>query len=410
MSCMSKFIAQLLQGTEGFNGEKVVGKISRREMGYNRIMKVGLVCPFSLSYYGGVQKHVLALQKEFKILGIDSKILAPRQKPNEDYGPEVLLLGYSVPVPANASRVDFSWGNPFETERVLKGEKFDLLHFHGLSPFLGWQILESALGLKTKTVFTVHTNPERSLIAHNLPFLPETYFGYVMDRANGIIPVSKIASKQVEKFKGPKEIIPNGVDAEIYRREGSKIDRFDDDKINILFVGRLDERKGLMVLLSAWEKVVKINDAVRLLVVGEGPLESTAKKFVKDKKLSGVHFLGAVNESELPKYYRTAHVFCAPSLGGESFGMVLLEAMACGLPVTASNSEGYSEVVTGVGAELLFKTNDVGHLVRILTNLAESESMREKYSQWGEKEAKKYSWQKISQRVLNFYEQARREY
>jgi phosphatidylinositol alpha-mannosyltransferase len=370
-------------------------------------MKFGLVCPFSLSYFGGVQKHVLALQREFKGLDINSKILAPRQKSKEYYGKDVLLLGYSLTVPANASRADFSWGNPFETNRVLRKERFDLLHFHGLSPFLDWQILESAKRQKIPCVFTIHTNPRKSTISQAIPLLPETYFNYIMSSAWGIICVSNIAAKSVEKFKGPKEIIPNGVDIEIFRSEGEKVVRFDDGKINVLFVGRLDERKGLMVLLSAWEGVLREAESARLLIVGEGSLEATARKLVKDRKLSGVHFLGAVSDEELPKYYRTAHIFCAPSLGGESFGMVLLEAMACSLPVVASSIEGYTEVLTGTGADLLFKANDETGLARILTDLIESPELRRKYSRWGQREAEKYSWQKVSRRVLEFYDRAR---
>lgn len=367
-------------------------------------MKVGLVCPFSLSYFGGVQKHVLALQKEFKKQGHDAKILVPRQSPKEKYGPDVLLLGYSVLVPGNASRVDFSWSNPFETDRILRKEKFDLLHFHGLSPFLGWQILESAKTLKTPSVFTVHTNPNQSFLAQNLPFVPEAYFKYIMDSARGIISVSKTANQSVKGYAGPKAVIPNGVDLEKFTPSGEKIARFADGKVNILFVGRLDERKGLMVALKAFKKAAKFLPNLRLLVVGEGPYKPQAEDYVAEENLSEVHFLGAVPESDLPKVYRTASIFCAPSLGGESFGMVLLEALACGVPVLASRIEGYREVLKGDLFKFLFSVGNHDELCSKILTLAKSRALRDNFFEYGPASVAKYSWPNIAQRVLKFYD------
>jgi len=367
-------------------------------------MRVGLVCPFSLSYYGGVQKHVLALHHEFKRLGIDSKILVPRQSPKENYGPDVLLLGYSILVPGNASRVDFSWSNPLETDKVLRSQKFDLIHFHGLPPMLGWQIMESIQALKAKCVFTIHTNLSKSFIAHSLPFVPEAYFNYVMDRASGIISVSKVAAQFVKKYDGPKAVIPNGVDLTSYCREGPKVSRFDDGKINILFVGRLDERKGIFVLLKAMNLAAAAFPSLRLLIVGEGPLKAQAQKYVEDKKLTDVHFLGAVPEADLPKYYRTAAIFCAPSLGGESFGMILLEALSSGLPVVASAIDGYREVLKGDCSKLLFTVGDADELCRKLLDLAKSGILRDNFKSIGPAFVKKYSWTNIARRVVKFYE------
>lgn len=362
------------------------------------------MCPFSFTYFGGVQRHVLALQKEFKKRGVMAKILAPRQNPKEDYGPDVLLLGYSVTVPANASRIDFSWGNPFETEKVIKGEKFDLLHFHGLTPFLGWEILESARKLKIKSVFTVHTNPEKSLVAQSFPFIAQTYFNYILDRADGVIAVSKEAQKSVRHFKGPKEIIPNGVDLEVFSPNGEKLGRFNDNIINLLFVGRLDERKGVLTLLEAFGRLSKKLKNVRLIIAGEGGLKGRIRAWVRRERLKNVELLGKVSEPELPKLYRTARVFCAPSLGGESFGMVLLEAMATGLPVVASRISGYTEVLNSHASKFLFKAGDSVSLSKLLWRVAGSDRLRAEMSVWGLDAAKEYAWPKVAGRVLEFYE------
>ncbi len=367
-------------------------------------MKIGLVSPFSLSYFGGVQKHVLALAREFKKLGLEAKILAPRHDPKENYGPDVLLLGYSFLFPANASRIDVSWGVPWETEKILKKEKFDLLHFHGLSPILGWQIFAAGKKLNVPVAYTSHSNVDRSGLLKNFPVFLEVSVEYIRENFGGIISVSRAAQRLFGNYRGPRAIIPNGVDLKVFRSKGPKINRFDDGKINLLFVGRLDERKGIFVLLEAFEKLSKRFKDLRLLVVGEGPLEGKVRQFLGRRSLSEVVLLGKVPEAELPGYYRSADIFCAPSLGGESFGLVLLEAMACGVPVVASRIEGYKEVLKGVGSKLLFKTNDAGDLVRMLTRLIESEEQRRKYSQSGLREVKKYAWEKIAARVLKFYE------
>lgn len=368
-------------------------------------MKIGLVSPFSLSYFGGVQTHIFALQKEFRRLGLETKILAPRQSPQENYGPNVLLLGYSFPLPGNSSRLDFSWGVPWETEKILKREKFDLLHFHGLSPFLGFQILEIAKRLKIINVFTFHANLDRSFLAQIFPLVPEFYFDYIHRQTNGAMAVSQASRKPLADFKVPVKIIANGVDLERFCPQGSQIHRFTDGAINLLFVGRLDERKGVWLILRAFRRLSERFKDLRLLIVGEGPLLGQLKREIRKWHLKNVELLGKVPEEELDSYYRTAHIFCAPSLGGESFGMVLLEAMASGLPVVASRIKGYKEVAQGLGSKLLFKTNEVGDLIKTLTGLLESEGLRRKYSVWGLREVQKYSWPKISQKVLSFYRQ-----
>lgn len=371
-------------------------------------MKIGLVSPFSFSYFGGVQKHILALAKELKSLGHEAKILVPRRDVHENYGPDILLLGYSFPFPANASRIDVSWGLPWETEKVLRKEKFDLLHFHGLSPVLGWQIFEAGKKMGTTNVYTAHSNFDRSGLAQNFPQVTETYFDFIKKNFDGVIGVSRVAAKALKDYHGPKVNIPNGVDLQRFRPDISPIGKYNDGKINLLFVGRLDERKGVLVLLKAFQKILQKRSNVRLLMIGEGPLESEARRFIGKCKLSNVELLGKVAEADLPHYYKTAHIFCAPSLGGESFGMVLLEAMACGTPVVGSRIEGYKEVLKGLGSQLLFKTNDVVDLARILTNLVESEELRQRYSRWGLEEVKKYSWPKVAAKVSAFYERVRK--
>lgn len=366
-------------------------------------MKIGLVSPFSFTYHGGVQKHVWALYQKFKNRGLDCKIIAPRQNKDEDYGPDVLLLGFSFVVPANATRGDISFAQPWEVEAVLAKHQFNLLHFHSLSPLLPSQIIWAAEKFRIKKVYTSHSNPDKSFLMQNLPFVVQSYFSNFLANVDGVISVSQVASLMVQEFKGPQKRVPNGVDLGFFTPRGERVDRFIDDQINLLFVGRLDERKGVLVLIKAFAVLSKIIGQLRLIIVGEGFLSERARELVRELNLANVEFLGSVPDAELPKYYRTAHIFCAPAIGAEAFGLVLLEAMASGLPVVASRIEGYKEVLTGEGADLLHEAGEVEALAATVSRLAASPDLREKYGRWGLATAKDYSWEKVADQVLSFY-------
>lgn len=370
-------------------------------------MKIALVCPFSFSYHGGVQKHVLALKEEFKKLGHACKIIVPRQRKDEAYGPEVILLGSSFIVPANATRGDISWVSPWELETSLKDERFDLFHHHSVGPFISLQIAEFARKHGLINVYTSHSNPDKSFVVQNLPIVFWPFFNYFLGFMDGTISVSGKASQMIKDYQGPKAIIPNGISTEKFSRLGPKIEGLQEDDTKVLFVGRLDERKGILIMIEAFDKLRKRVPKTRLLVVGEGFLGKQAHDLVSKKGLKNVEFFGAVTDEDLPKYYRSAQIFCAPSLGAETFGMVLLEAMASGLPVVASNIEGYKEVITGKGAELLVKAYDVDGLAQTLERLVNDESGRREFSAWGQKEVEKYSWERVSKEILEFYERVK---
>lgn len=370
------------------------------------VMKVALVSPFSFAYFGGVQRHVGCLYQHLKKLGIETKIIVPRQKKEEDYGPEIILLGSSFVIPANATRGDVSWSYPWEVEEILKREKFDLFHHHSLGPFLSFQIIEVTRKLAVKSILTAHANPDKSFFVQNLPIVFWPVFNHFLSFMDGVIAVSQKAHEMVAGFAGLKEIIPNGVDLELFHPDGSKVERFHDGKINILFVGRLDERKGIIPMVEAFARLVQKGEPnLRLLVIGDGYLSHRAKILARAEGVADrIEFLGAVSDEDLPNYYRCADIFCAPSVGAESFGLVLLEAAASGLPVVAGNIPGYREVLTGVGAELLVEPHDVPGLVSKLESLISSKELRSKYIDWGTAETAKYAWPTIAARIVNFYE------
>jgi phosphatidyl-myo-inositol alpha-mannosyltransferase len=241
---------------------------------------------------------------------------------------------------------------------------------------------------------------------------PRTYwlgkpiFRRWITRLDGKIAVSKPALEYVSRhLPGEYCIIPNGIDTEHFCENGHKREEFDDGKINILFVGRLERRKGLAFLLNACATIKGKFPNFRLIVVGPGTvLRLRYKQLVEDMSLTKhVVFTGYVPSAELPSYYRSADIFCAPATGGESFGIVLLEAMACGKPVVATNIEGYASVLADGEEGLLVKPKNDEYLAEALLKLLNNKSLRLQMGEKGLIKAEKYSWQNITQQVMNYY-------
>lgn len=370
-------------------------------------MKIGLVCPYDLFSPGGVKEHVLALYKEFKKKGHLVKIIAPKTK--EAKNPDFLLVGRSAKFPSGTG----SWGRISacfenkEVEGILQREKFDIVHFHEpLVPFLSWQILFSS---KATNIATFHSawQDGASLIA-NFQFLIKPFAEMFEAKLDGLIAVSNVAKKCWQRFF-EKEIvvIPNGIDLGRFSPQIKPLEKYKDGKVNILFVGRLEKRKGTVYLLRAFEKIK--NRSLRLILVGDGPRKIEAELFVRTHNLQNVEFAGRVSDANLPKYYATADICCFPSIGGESFGIVLLEAMALGLSIVCFANPGYKEVLVDYPFKKgLVKIRDVEGLAQALEILAENKNLRENLAKWELKEVKKYSWEKIAEKVFKYYNKTKK--
>lgn len=377
-------------------------------------MRVGLISFHSFSRPGGVKRHVLGLQKEFKRRGIYSKIIVPRRKIKEFYGKDVILLGTSFPIRFSGSQSDFDINfNPLAIERVLNREKFDVLHFHNFGFPSALQILTSPSSSSALNILTFHANIKGSRFLRGFPFFLNMLEKIIQWKIDGIIGVAPLNIRIFKNYKGPKAVIPNGIDLEEFNPKGSKIKKFLDGKINILFLGRIEKRKGLIYLLKAYqmlEKRLKRNwvlSNLRLIVAGSGPLRDNLEEWAKKNKLENVIFEGEVKEKKVPRYYRSCDIFVSPAIFGESFGIVLVEAMASGVPVVAFANEGYKEVLKSPGKKFLVKSKDYKTLSRKIESLIKDKKLREKMGRWGIKEARKYSWQKIADQILDFYELAK---
>ena len=365
-------------------------------------MNIGLVSPYDYAYPGGVNNHISNLAINLAVIGHHVRILAPcsnkKALPNTT---SIIPLGKTIPYPSNGSvaRLTLSWWLMPKIKTILDEEKFDILHFHEpLFPSLPWMVLPLSHSIN---VATFHAYYRRS-IGYSMwkPLLNK-----FCSKLDGRITVSEPAKKFVSRyFPGDYRVIPHGVDLERFSADVPPIEDFCDGKLNLLFVSRLEERKGVRYLLKAYKIVKEYFPQSRLILVGPGDRSRHKyERWVRAAKLEDVVFKGHIPYADLPRYYRTADIFCMPAVGQESFGLVLLEAMAAGKPIVASNIEGYASVVNNGTDGILVKPRDEKALATAIVSLANDENLRQRISANGREKARAHTWESIAQRTLNYY-------
>jgi len=367
-------------------------------------LKVGIVVPYSWSFWGGVQEHADHQARALVEHGVDvrlimghdppgrlTNVLHPRRGRDTTPPPYFVPVGRSVIVPANGSlpNIVISPNAMLRMKRLFAQERFDVLHLHEpITPLIAAYALTLA---PCPLVATFHA-------AGELRWYPGAMrmWGFLTERIDHKIAVSEPARRIAERFVGgPVEVIPNGVALPPDPDPGGR-DR------KVVFVGRHEPRKGLEVLLRAWPEVAARTGA-RLRVVGADPL--SVRWLLRRKGLSGdaIDLLGAVAEDELTRELREASALAAPSLGSESFGMVLTRAFACATPVVASAIEGYGEVVEP-GTGMLVPPGDADALASALVELLENEPRRRALGAAARQVAEeRYAWDKIVERLLEIY-------
>ncbi len=366
-------------------------------------MKIGLVSPYDYTFPGGVTNHIAYLAHYFIQWGHKVKIIAPCSGKGIHYfEEEVVAIGKPVPIPFGGSvaRIPVSPWLPARVGEILAKEDFDILHLH--EPFAPMVCISALLKSNYANVGTFHACYSKPRIY----WIGKPIFRRWLPRLQGKIAVSKPALDFVSRhLPGEYRIIPNGIDIERFTPDGPKREEFIDSRLNILFVGRLERRKGLGHLLSACARVKRSFPNFRLIVVGPGTvLRFKYERSIKDMGLAdNVVFVGFVPSTELPSYYRSADIFCAPATGGESFGIVLLEAMACGKPVVATNIGGYASVLAHGEEGLLVPPRDEESLARALLSLLENKALRQQMGAKGKIKAEKYSWTNVARQVMDYY-------
>ena len=360
-----------------------------------------MVSPYDFTWPGGVTAHVAQLARALGRSGHEVQVLAPHS-PSRDFQDSDLLVpfGRSVPLPSGGStaRVTLSWWLYPKIRALLKKEQFDIIHLHEpMVPILPLCVLEFS---KSVNVGTFHASYSRQHLYRAFQPIIKRW----QKRLHGSIAVSPAARRYVNNtFPGEYEIIPNGIDYKHFSANVAPLPQYQDGKLNILFVGRLEKRKGLRYLLEAYSKLKWEMPNTRLIVVGPGNPDKESYRILSSHGLRDVEFAGRVSYDELPRYYATADIFCSPATGGESFGIVLLEAMSAGKPVVASDIEGFRGIMTDGEQGLLVTKKDTGGLANALGRLARDPELRSKLGGQGSRSAEDYRWEVVADRVEEYY-------
>jgi phosphatidyl-myo-inositol alpha-mannosyltransferase len=368
-------------------------------------MKIALVSPYDFSYPGGVVHHISSLEYYFTRMGHTVKIIAPASKPVTGYGDRFIPIGTPRPIPSSGSiaRITISFTLTNKVKKVLEREKFDIIHLHEpLCPTLCITVLRMS---KSVNIGTFHATESRPSYRWTKPFMVNGLYKKWFNRLNGRIAVSKPAANFIHKhFPSTYDIIPNGIDLDHFSPDVAPLPEYQDGKINLLFVGRLEKRKGLEYLLKSYALIKPDYPDCRLIVVGPG--NRTRKKYEKEvieMGLKDVIFAGNVDYDILPRYYKTADIFIAPATGRESFGIILLEAMATGKPVIASNISGYASVITDGVEGILVPPKQEVPLAQAISKLIKDPNLRSTMGQSGLLKAAGFGWDKVSRKVMDFY-------
>ena len=362
-------------------------------------MKIGLVCPYIYPDGGGVAQHVGYLYENLRLGGHDVRIITASHGPQRSSEGDVIRLGVGFSVPTNGSMGTLTFSPRYlgQLKRMLASEQFDLLHFH--EPFVPFL---SLFLLRESTSVNVATFHAYAGFSPSYEFGKRFLGGYA-SRLHGRIAVSAAARHFIDRyFPGDYTLIPNGVDLVRFDR-AVPIARWQDGKRNLLFVGRHEPRKGLLDTLKAYRRLRKTGCDCRLLVVGSGPQEKEARRYVATRRLSGVEFLGRVTDAQKAQLFKNADVYVSPATGGESFGIVLLEAMAAGTPIVCSDIHGYKGVVRRDREALLVPPRDPKALAGAVASLLNDDQARADMSRAGRQRAEEFSWPRVTARVESYY-------
>ncbi|MFK4112843.1 glycosyltransferase family 4 protein [Streptomyces sp. NPDC002176] len=360
-------------------------------------MRIGIVCPYSWDVPGGVQFHIRDLAEYFIRLGHEVSVLAPADD-DTPLPPYVVSAGRAVPVPYNGSvaRLNFGFLSAARVRRWLHDGAFDVVHIHEpTSPSLGLLTCWAAQG---PIVATFHTSNPRSramIAAYSI-------LQAALEKISARIAVSEYARRTlVEHLGGDAVVIPNGVDVDFFAGAEPKAEW---QGGTIGFIGRIDEpRKGLPVLMRALPKIVAAHPETRLLIAGRGDEEAAVEELPEELR-SHVEFLGMVSDEDKARFLRSVDLYVAPNTGGESFGIILVEAMSAGAPVLASDLDAFVQVLDQGQAGEVFANEDADALAEKAVALLADPDRRAELRERGSAHVRRFDWSTVGADILSVYE------
>lgn len=371
-------------------------------------MKIGLVLPYSIARGGGVKEILFAMREELEDRGHQAYIITPRPQNYDNKNPKhILLVGNSTDFNSPThTTAQVSAGMNEDIDRILAEHNFDVLHFHEpWIPMISRQILTRS---KTINVATFHAAIPDTIMSRTLAKAVTPYTKSLLKYIDVFTAVSEPAAEYICSLTDePVALIPNGIDLKAFKAPLKRSDKT--RKKTIFYVGRLEGRKGVKYLLHAFKEVSKQDPDVNLIIAGDGPDRNKLEMQAADLELNNVEFLGYITQSEKIKHLRKADLFCAPSIFGESFGLVLLEAMATGLVAVAGDNPGYESVMKGLGAISLVNPKHTAEFARRLELLLRENDLRKIWRDWASKEVVQYGYSNVVSQYEEVYEEAIRK-
>lgn len=356
-------------------------------------MKIGLVCPYNIFKGGGVQECVLALQAELITRGHDVKIITPWPRTYLGDEPDnVIFMGTSTNMksPMHTTVQVSATGNRDRITEVLEAEQFDVLNFHEpWIPVISRQILAKSNAIN---VATFHAKLPDTRMSKTIEKVITPYTRSILKSLDSLTAVSDAAADYVRQLTdAPVTLVPNGINLKKYKPSpSSKV-----TTPTIFFIGRLEKRKGVKYLLKAFALLQQTLPEAKLIIGGDGPDREKLEEFALKLNIKNVDFLGFVEEADKLRLLQSSTVVCSPALYGESFGIVLLEAMASGTPVIAGDNPGYVGVMQGRGELSLVSPLHTVDFARRLHLFLTDEGTRKSWNTWASEYVKQFDYPRI---------------
>lgn len=368
-------------------------------------MKIGLVCPYNVAKGGGVQEHIFACQAELQKRGHMVYVITPRPQDYEaDPGKHILFVGGAADFNSPLhTTIQVSAGVNDTIDKVLSEHDFDILHFHEpWVPMISAQILSRS---KSVNVGTFHAKLPETMMTRTMIKVVTPYTKSVLKYIDEFTAVSDAAAEYVCSLTDKQvALIPNGIDTKKYRPPARRSENR--KQKTIFYVGRLEQRKGVKHLIHAFKLLSETDPDVTLIIAGDGPDRAKLETLAADLELENVAFVGYVTDREKIHYLRTADMFCSPALYGESFGVVLLEAMATGTVIVAGDNPGYASVMNGLGAISLVNPKHHAEFARRLGLLLRENDLRKLWRDWVASQLPHYTFPTIVDQYEEVYREA----